>query len=145
MQLFSVKDSLANQNICSQVKSIWAVLSFRVSTCVDIQWSIKPHRTTVLHEYRHTTMKYNSINLYSTNLLTDFDYTYAIYKKWLPIHKLKNTNMYKCFANTVHVQRETLWVKQLAGEECKIVLVHEYVNIHILLSLLSVCGVMYSQ
>ncbi len=38
--------------------------------------------------------------------------------------------------NTVHVQREKLWVKQLAGEQCRMIVVHEHVNIHILLSLL---------
>ncbi len=28
--------------------------------------------------------------------------------------------------NTVHVQRETLWVKQLAGEQYKMIVVHEH-------------------
>ncbi len=33
-------------------------------------------------------------------------------------------------------KREASWVKQLAGEQCKVFLVREHVNIHILLSLL---------
>ncbi len=97
--------------------------SYVWTTGHTVERIVVPHRTTVLHEYRHTTMKKYSINLYTTNLLTDFDYTYAIYKNMLPIHQLKNTN---CI--TVQMLRKyctcanrTSRVKQLAGEECKIV------------------------
>ncbi len=63
----------------------------------------------------------NSVNLYTTNLLTKFNYTYAIYKNgYLYINKtIQTVQLYKCFANTVHAR--TSWVKQLAGEEWKIV------------------------
>ncbi len=40
--------------------------------------------------------------------------------------------------NTVHVQREHV-IQQLAGEQYKMIVVHEHVNIHILLSLLWMC------
>ncbi len=49
----------------SQVK-----LSFIVMCGRTVKRNVVPHRTTVLHEYRHT-MKSNSINLYTTNLLSD--------------------------------------------------------------------------
>ncbi len=49
----------------SQVK-----LSFIVMCGRTVKRNVVPHRTTVLHEYRHT-MKSNSINLYTTDLLSD--------------------------------------------------------------------------
>ncbi len=84
---------------------------------------------------------YNTINLYTTNLLTDLT-KYTIYK-CLPYttkdkrYKIQTIRM--LHINTVHVQRETLWVKQLAGEQYKMIVVHEHVNIHISLSLLWDC------
>ncbi len=50
----------------SQVK-----LSFIVMCGHTVGRDVVPHRTTVLHEYRHTRMKSNSINLSTTNLLSD--------------------------------------------------------------------------
>ncbi len=77
------------------------------ATCVDIQWN-KIACLTGPRDYRHTTMQENSINLYITYLLTYFDYTYAINKNgYLYINKkIQTVQLYKCFANTVHVQRE---------------------------------------
>ncbi len=46
--------------------------------------------------------------------------------------------------NTVHVQRETLWVSSWLGNSTRwFVVVHEHVNIHILPSLLWDCSVSY--
>ncbi len=58
-------------SLWSWVKSSWALLSFCYMCGRTVKWNVVPHRTTVLHEYRHTTMKSNSINLSTTDLLSD--------------------------------------------------------------------------
>ncbi len=40
----------------SQVKSSWALLSFRYMWGHTVERDVVPHRTTVLHKYRHTTL-----------------------------------------------------------------------------------------
>ncbi len=54
----------------SQVKSSWALLSFRYMCGHIAGRDVVSHRTTVLHKYRYTTRSKNSINLYTTDLLS---------------------------------------------------------------------------
>ncbi len=52
------------------VKSSWALLSFRYMCGHIAGRDVVSHRTTVLHKYRYTTRSKNSINLYTTDLLS---------------------------------------------------------------------------
>ncbi len=52
-----VADKSAASVWCYHVKSSWALLSFCYMWIHTVERNVMPHRTTVQHEYRHTTME----------------------------------------------------------------------------------------
>ncbi len=55
--LNSAMASAVRDAVDSSSSSSWALLSFRYMWGHTVERNVMPHRTTVLHKYRHTTMK----------------------------------------------------------------------------------------